>query len=345
MKDKDKTTGRAFIIAEIGVNHNGNKNLLRELIKQAAACGVDACKFQTFSAAKLASASTPKVEYQTLTSDIHESHLQMLQKLEMDHEMHLLAKSECEKRDLEFISTPYDPESVGYLADLGVKKIKTASADIVDHRIHRKITEHQLEPIIALGMATNEEIRSALEIYDGCSRKPTLLHCVSNYPCSDDSLNLKCISTLQTQFKLKVGFSDHSIGSDAAVAALCLGATVIEKHFTIDKLLPGPDHKASSTKEELCELVDRIRRVEVMLGHGHKTVQDEELSMRSISRKSTVAAKHISAGEVITEQSITMTRPGGGISGNGYFELIGKRARDAIIPGEVITWSKIEIND
>ena len=158
-------------------------------------------------------------------------------------------------------------------------------------------------------------------------------------------MNLKCISTLQTQFKLKVGFSDHSIGSDAAVAALCLGATVIEKHFTIDKLLPGPDHKASSTKEELCELVDRIRRVEVMLGHGHKTVQDEELSMRSISRKSTVAAKHISAGEVITEQSITMTRPGGGISGNGYFELIGKRARDAIIPGEVITWSKIEIND
>jgi len=336
---------RSFIIAEIGVNHNGRKDLLRELVHKAADCGVDACKFQTFNAEKLAAIATPKVDYQKLTSNAQESHLEMLQKLEMDHEMHLLAKTECEKRGLEFISTPYDPESVDYLASLGLKKIKTASADIVDHRIHKKIAENHLVPIVALGMATNKEIQSVIDIYKECLKKPTLLHCVSNYPCSDNSLNLRCISSLKDKFKLDVGFSDHSSGIDASIVAVSLGATIIEKHFTIDKSLPGPDHKASSTPEEFNKLVDRIRCVEVMLGNGQKTVQQEELSMRSISRKSAVSTKYIAAGELITEHAITMKRPGGGICGAEYFELIGKKTQLALHAGEIVTWDHIESYD
>lgn len=334
-----------FIIAEIGVNHNGSCELLKKLIQQASYCGADACKFQTFQAAKLASVSTPKARYQKLTSGGDESHFDMLKKLEMDHEMHVMAKSECEARNMEFISTPYDPVSVDYLKELGVQKIKTASADIVDHRIHKKIVENDLEPIVSLGMATYEEIFDMLEIYASSEKKPTLLHCVSNYPCSDESLNLNCIPNLRQKYQHEIGFSDHSIGNDAAVAAVCLGAKIIEKHFTIDKSLEGPDHKASSTPEEFSDLITRIRRIETMLGDGKKVLQDEELSMHSISRKSAVALRNIKSGELITEEALTMRRPGGGISGRRFFDLIDKTARYDIAAGERISWQKVHSND
>ena len=326
-----------FIIAEIGVNHNGDAKLLDDLVKSAAECGADACKFQTFKADKLASENTPKVGYQKLTSNPAESHLSMLKKLEMNHEMHMSAIDACDKNDIEFISTPYDPDSVDYLKQIGVKKIKTASADIVDYRIHKKIVEHGLKPIVAVGMATYAEISDLLTIYDNAKLPPTLLHCVSNYPCSDESLNLKCIQSMKKKFGYDVGFSDHSIGSGAAIASLAMGATIVEKHFTLDKNMVGPDHLASSTPEEFKELVCQIRRVEKMLGDGNKVLQEEEEAMLSISRKSIFALKDIHVGEIIREEYLTMRRPGGGMSGKQFYEVLGQSAKEYIHAGDMIS--------
>lgn len=336
---------KVFIIAEIGVNHNGNEILLKKLIEEAAKCGVDACKFQTFKADTLALTNTPKVKYQESTSDKGESHWEMLKRLEMTHDMHLIAMEECRNLGVEFISTPYDPESVKYLFDLGVEKVKTASADVVDHRIHLEIIKHEMEPYIALGMANQSEILQLLSLYSTANKPPTILHCVSNYPCSDKSLNLNCITTMQQDYGLKVGFSDHSVGSEAAAAAVALGAKVVEKHFTLDVNLPGPDHKASSIPSEFKELVARIRRVETMLGNGIKTPQDEEMSMKSISRKSAIAAQQIKAGQIITENNLTMRRPGNGISGQQYYDLLGKRVIRNIEKNEIISWDAIENDD
>jgi len=333
---------KSMIIAEIGVNHNGDETLLKNLIKSAAKCGVDACKFQTFNAAKLASASTPKVEYQLSTSDPRESHVEMLTKLQMSHEMHLLALETCQRYNVEFISTPYDPEAVEYLASLGVDKIKTASADIVDHRIHKKISELNLKPFVAVGMATEHEISEAVEIYKASKYKPTILHCVSSYPSSDEALNLRCIPYLRDKYSLNIGLSDHSIGSQAAVLSVALGASVIEKHFTLDKRLDGPDHQASCTPEEMNRLVAAIRRAEVMLGNDFKQIQKEELSMKRVSRKSAHTLTALKTGETLTEDNITMMRPGNGISGKDFYGLLGKKVRRSLDKHEMLNLDDVE---
>ena len=331
-----------MLIAEVGVNHNGCPDLLVKLVGAAAEAGADACKFQTFKADRLAKRDTPKVQYQMATSDPAETHWEMLKSLELTDEMHRLAIESCESYGVEFISTPYDPESVEYLNDLGVKTVKTASADVVDHRIHRKIVELGLNPIIAVGMASMAEIREMLEIYDGSRLSPTLLHCVSNYPCSHESLNLSCIPLLREEFKCKVGFSDHSVDAVAAGISVALGATVIEKHFTLDKTMSGPDHKASSTPVEFKDLVSTVRQTETVLGSPIKKIQQEEAQMCEVSRKSVCASNDIASGTVLSEENLTMLRPGKGLQGGAYYELIGKRLKIDLRGGQALTWGDVE---
>lgn len=327
-----------YIIAEIGVNHNGSIEITEKLIELAARSGVQAVKFQHFKADKLARLDTPKVEYQIRTSDPKESHFKMLKSLEISKEIEVLAIKKCAEFNLDFISTPYDPDAVDHLINLGCRYIKTASADIVDHRIHRKIASSNARALIATGMATISEIKSCIEIYASAAKAPVLLHCVSNYPCSNESLNLRVIVELAKTFNLELGFSDHSVGSRAATIAYTLGATYFEKHFTLNKSMKGPDHLASSNPDELKELVDALKVTETILGNPKKEVQAEEKQMRNVSRKSACTNRVIKKGEIITSEAITMMRPGGGICGNAFFDLIGKIAASEIPKGAQITY-------
>ena len=303
---------KCYIIAEVGVNHNGSSELLVELILAAKKSGADACKFQTFKANDLVAKSAPKVEYQKRAANPDETQYEMLKELELSDDMHSLAIETCAAAGIDFISTPYSPADAYYLAELGVKKFKTASADLVDHRIHRLLAGWNAEVLIATGMATDDEIEEALNCYQGSGSQVTLLHCVSNYPCTAESINLRAMAAIQEKYGLPVGYSDHSEGAFAAITAVAMGAQVVERHFTLDKSLPGPDHSASSTPSEFKEIVNAIRRVETILGASQKSVQHEELQMRSIARKSVVALKKIAVGERLSEENLTMKRPGGG---------------------------------
>ena len=331
-----------YIIAEIGVNHNGSVELAEKLIDAAARAGAHAVKFQHFKADKLASLETPKVKYQMRTSDPAESHHAMLKNLEISVEIESLAIRKCKELRIDFISTPYDPDAADHLISLGCKFIKTASADIVDHRIHKKIANSDARALIATGMATLDEISSCMAIYEKACKKPVLLHCVSNYPCSQESLNLRVIVELARKFNVDIGFSDHSVGHSAATIAYSLGASFFEKHFTLDKGMPGPDHLASSTPSEFFDLIQALKATELVLGSPEKKVQLEEMQMKEVSRKSACTSREIQVGEVITEECITMMRPGGGICGSSYFDLIGRKAVKVLPKGVQLKLSDIE---
>ena len=325
-----------FFIAEIGVNHNGDADLACKLIEEASKCGANAVKFQHFNAQKLAGPNTPKVQYQMRTSDPTETHQEMLEKLQITEEIEHAAIALCKKLNIEFISTPYDPESADHLIKLGCRYIKTASADIVDHRIHSVISKADIQPIIATGMATYEEIESVLEIYKHAIKKPILLHCVSNYPCSNESLNLRVIPEMAAKFNCQIGFSDHSIDEKAALASYVLGSRYFEKHFTLDKNAIGPDHSASSSPQELKFLIGELHKLELMLGNPDKAVQDEEIQMKEISRKSIHTSKTIEKGTIFINGNLTMIRPGNGLHGPFYQKVLGKVATKHLPAGHQI---------
>ena len=297
---------RVFIIAEAGVNHNGSLGLAIQLVDAAAKAGADAVKFQTFDAASLALPNTRKVAYQLETTPADESHFQMLKQLELSKDDHQRLFEHCAKRKIEFISTPYDINSADFLNKLGVQKFKTASADIVDLPLHSFLSGTGKDVIVATGMATLGEIEEVLGLYANKS-KISLLHCVSNYPCSTESLNLRAMVTLRNAFNVEVGFSDHSVGSLASTLSVALGGRVIEKHFTLDKSLPGPDHKASCEFAEFAELVGSIRATELALGDPSKRCQPEEAEMASVSRKSIVLNTDVKKGEELTLEHIALT--------------------------------------
>lgn len=311
--NKPSSADRCFIIAEIGVNHAGDVELAKNMIDAAKDAGADAVKFQTFTAEKLVSQFTPKVKYQESTTSKNESHFQMIKSLEFSYEDHVPVFKYCEEKGVDFISTPYDVESAQFLVSIGVKIFKTASADIVDLSLHCYIAQHADIAIVSTGMATLGEIEQVVEIYRKRDCELTLLHCVSNYPCAIESLNLNVMKTLKDAFHCDVGYSDHAIGPYPAAAAVALGAAIVEKHFTLDKNMEGPDHKASSDPKEFSQLVDAIRMVELSLGSPIKSVQDEEKQMRNVSRKSLFIAKDIKAGEVFTNNELTLKRPGTGL--------------------------------
>lgn len=334
---------KIYLVAEIGVNHNGDINLAKKMIDAAKDSGADAVKFQTFSADNLVSHGTPKVKYQESTTDKDETHFELIKKLELSREAHYLLKEYSEKLDLDFISTPYDIDSAKFLLDLGVKLFKTASADIVDFPLHKFIANTGKPTIVSTGMATLGEIEDILNIYRFADNNNViLLHCVSNYPCSDKSLNLSVMDTMSKAFELPVGFSDHSIGDEAAILSVALNAKVIEKHFTLDKNLPGPDHKASSTPQEFYQLAFSVRRAEAMIGSKIKYCQKEEMQMRDVSRKSLTAVREIEKGEIITSEDIILKRPGTGLSYKEFKFIVGKKARKNIMKDTQISFLDLE---
>lgn len=334
---------KCYMIAEIGVNHNGEMNLAKELIDAAKESGADAAKFQTFKASSLVSKGTPKVRYQEDTTSKEESHYEMIQKLEFKFEDHGEIKNYCDSKGIDFLSTAYDVESAIFLDKLGVKAFKTASADIVDMPLQKYIAETGKPSIVSVGMATMQEIQDLVELYEESKNQDIiLLHCVSNYPCSDQSLNLRVIQALKDEFKVPVGYSDHSIGSEAAMISMAYDVKVIEKHFTLDKTMNGPDHKASSTPEEFKALVDNIRRAEIALGSPVKSCQEEEKQMSTVSRKSIMAKDKIRKGETISAEKITLKRPGTGLNGFQLADVIGKKAKKEIEIDEMIKLEEIE---
>ncbi|WP_415902798.1 N-acetylneuraminate synthase family protein [Neptuniibacter sp. QD29_5] len=318
---------RVYLIAEIGVNHDGSFERAKSLIDLAQASGANAVKFQSFSAKDLARHDTPKVEYQIETTGAETSHYEMLTSLELNAEEELGLLEYCNRIGIDFISTPYSVAAVESLDNMGVKQFKVASADIIDIPLLEAISVTGKPVILALGMASLGEIENALACFSNYHPSDVvLLHCVSNYPCSDESLNLQVIRTLQATFPHPVGFSDHSLGTLAGCVSVSLGAKVIEKHFTSDSTLPGPDHRASSEPDEFRELVNNVRRVELQLGSPWKQSQPEEAGMAKTSRKSLVYVRDIKAGEEFCREDFTMKRPGNGLGWDSVRYFIGQRA-------------------
>lgn len=323
------------IIAEIGVNHNGSLEQARRLVYSAKSCGADIAKFQTFSADRLASRSTPKVPYQLRTSDPKESHYEMLRQLELSHTDHLDLKSYCEQIGIEFCSTPYSLEDAEFLHAIGMRVFKVASADLIDRTLHEFLASTGRECILATGMATLDEVKQTLHIYDKGKGlgKVILLQCTSAYPADSADANLLVMRTLNEEFGCRVGYSDHTSGNECAIAAAALGAIVIEKHFTLDKSMVGPDHAASATPEEFAALIKSVRLVEKALGDGRKRITESEAAMCRVSRKSIVAGRDLSAGHVIGLTDLAFKRPGTGLSPMRYPEVVGKTLKRNLIAG------------
>lgn len=322
-----KNFKKTYIIAEIGVNHNGDISLAKKLIEEAKKSGANAVKFQTFKADTLSTINSPKVDYQLRTSDPLESHYEMLKKLELAYDDHFILKNFCQRIEIDFLSTPYDLNSAKFLfEELDIKFFKTASADLIDLPLHNYISKTKKPSIISVGMATLEEIQETIQIYKKSKNNQIcLLHCVSNYPCSDKSLNMNTIHTLKENFNLPVGYSDHSLGFEASLISISMGACIIEKHFTLDKKLPGPDHLASSTPTEFKTLVKAVRRAEIMMGSFEKKCRSEELQMSKVSRKSIFLNSNVKKGEILKMNTIILKRPGIGLKPNLIKNILGKK--------------------
>ena len=339
MKDLAKT----YIIAEIGVNHNGSFDIAKQMIDAAKLSGADAVKFQTFTAETLVSISTPKVDYQIVTTDKDESHYDMIKSLELSKEVHFEIIKYCKQIQIEFISTPYDIQSAKFLDELGVKIFKTASADIVDLPLQKFLADTKKPVLVSTGMATLDEVNDVVEIYKAANNSDiTLLHCVSNYPCEYTSLNLNAMLTLGDEFNLAVGYSDHAKGVYPAVAAVALGAKVVEKHFTLNRAIKGPDHKASSTPDEFKDLVTAIRVCEMSLGDHEKKVQLEEMQMRQVSRKSIFVKNKIGKNTKISLKDLILKRPGTGLYSKSLLDLDGKFAKYNLEDGHMISMDDVE---
>lgn len=331
---------KTFIIAEAGVNHNGSLKTALEMIDVAAKAGADAVKFQTFKAEKMISKYAPKAEYQKNTTGTEGSQLEMAKKFELGKAEHRELFDCCLEKKIQFISTPFDLESIDLLHDLGLQIFKIPSGEITNLPYLRRIGKLGRRVILSTGMARLGEIEDALLVLQeaGSSLSViTILHCNTAYPTPFDDVNLRAMLTIRAAFPgVEVGYSDHTQGIDIPIAAVAMGATVIEKHFTLDRTLPGPDHKASLVPKELHEMIQAIRHVEIALGDGVKKLTASEAKNKPIARKSIVAAGIIKKGEVFTAENLTVKRPGNGISPMRWDEVIGNVAEKDYEPDELI---------
>lgn len=352
------------IIAEAGVNHNGSKELAFKLVDAAHAAGADIVKFQTFKAKNLVTQDAKQAEYQTRNTGVAESQFAMLSRLELDYETHHELIAYCAELGIEFLSTAFDQESLEFLVeDLKLTTLKIPSGELTNAPFVLEHARTGCDLIVSTGMATLAEVEAALgAIAFGLTQpltttpsedafaqayaseagqaalksKVTLLHCTTEYPAPLAEVNLKAMQTLAIAFGLTAGYSDHTAGTTIPIAATALGASLIEKHFTLDKTLPGPDHKASLEPDELKAMVQAIHDVELSLGSGIKSPQPSEIKNKAIARKSLVAANAIKAGEVFTEENLTTKRPGDGLSPYQYWSLLGKPAQQNYAEGELI---------
>lgn len=330
---------KTLIIAEAGVNHNGDIALARKLIEVAAAAGADRVKFQTFSADRLVTTQARKADYQIQSTDAGESQHSMLRRLELTSGMHDELIAHCRSQGIEFFSTGFDVQSVDLLVRLGLDRFKIPSGEITNLPYLRHVGAYGKPVILSTGMASLGEIEAALMALDqaGTPRDQiTVLHCTTEYPAPMAKVNLRAMLTIQRAFGVAVGYSDHTPGIEVAIAAVALGATIIEKHFTLDRNLPGPDHKASLEPHELQAMVTAIRNVEQAMGNGIKCASPSELKNRPISRKSIVAARAIEEGEIFSNDNLAAKRPGTGISPMRWDEVVGRKARRRYAQDELI---------
>lgn len=328
-----------FIIAEAGVNHNGSLELAKKLIDVAAKAGADAVKFQTFKADKLVSKTAKKAEYQQQTTNASESQYAMIKKLELDIAAHHELIAYCKTKNILFLSTPFDHESIELLNDLGMSIFKIPSGEITNLPYLRHIGSLGKKVIMSSGMADLGEIEDALDILAEAGtlkENISVLHATTEYPCPIDEVNLRAMQTIAAAFGIKAGYSDHTNGIEIPIAAAAMGATVIEKHFTLDREMEGPDHKASLEPEELIAMVKAIRNIEKALGNGIKKPSFSEAKNIAVARKSIVAACPIREGESFTAANIAIKRPGNGISPMRYDEIIGINAKKDYEADELI---------
>ena len=320
---------KTLIIAEAGVNHNGDLELAKQIVKAAANAGADLVKFQTFTAERLAIDSAPKADYQNQTTDQKQSQFAMLRQLELTAEMHEQLIVYCSKQGIGFFSTGFDLQSVDYLASLGADRFKIPSGEITNLPYLRHVGAFGKPLILSTGMATLGEIEAALDACEiaGTPRsRITVLHCNTEYPTPMQDVNLRAMCSIRDAFGVAVGYSDHTLGIEVPIAAVALGATVIEKHLTLDRNWPGPDHKASLEPDEFAVMVRAIRNIEQAMGDGIKRPSPSEAKNKPIARKSLVAARSIKAGERFTPENLTAKRPGTGVSPMRWDKAMGRTA-------------------
>ena len=317
---------RILIIAEAGVNHNGSMELAKKLVDTAKACGADIVKFQTAKLSSLVSKSAPMAEYQKENTGKEESQKDMLSKLLLPFEDYRVLADYCREVGIKFLSTPFDVESIDFLDPL-LDIWKVPSGEITNYPYLVKIAKTGKDIILSTGMCVMTEVEEAVKVLrDNGAGKITILHCTTNYPTPMEDVNLKAMLTLKERFGCDVGYSDHTRGIEVPIAAAALGATVLEKHFTLDRNMEGPDHKASLEPDELRDMVLAVRNIEKALGDGVKEPTEVELKNRLVARKSIIAARDIKKGEVFTEDNLTTKRPGSGISPMKWNEVIGRKA-------------------
>ena len=330
IKIGDRTIGHGcpcFVIAEAGVNHNGNLDMSFQLVDAAVNAGADAVKFQTFTAERIVTRDAPKAAYQKETTGSNESQLQMLKKLELSPQDHRRLQACCEKQGIIFLSTAFDEKSADFLEELDMPAFKVPSGEITNLPFLKHVAQKGKPLIVSTGMSSLEEVKSAVAVIRKTgNRDLVLLHCVSAYPADAADANLRAMQTLSTAFGVPVGYSDHTLGIEVSLAAVAIGACVIEKHFTLDCTLPGPDHRASLEPGELSVLVRGVRTVEVALGHGRKEPALSEADTAAVARKSIVTACDIPAGTRVTRKLIVMKSPGTGLPSSLLGKVIGRIA-------------------
>jgi N,N'-diacetyllegionaminate synthase len=331
---------KTLIIAEAGVNHNGDIEIAKKLIDVAAEAGADLVKFQTFSGDRLATSSAKQAEYQIQNTDIQISQRSMLKKLELDEEEHKVLINHCESAGISFFSTGFDIESVNLLIKLGQKRFKIPSGEITNLPLLRHIGKQGKEVILSTGMSTLDEVGKAIQAIEnaGTSRESiTVLQCTTAYPTPIEDVNLRAMRSIGEKFNVSIGYSDHTAGIETSIAAVALGAKIIEKHFTLDRKLPGPDHKASLEPSELLQMIRAIRNIELSLGDGIKRLMPSETENVNIARKSIVASQKILAGELFSSDNLTSKRPGNGISPMKWDEVLGTKAKKDFSVDEIIS--------
>ena len=334
----------AFAIAEAGVNHNGELALAKQLVDKAVWAGADAVKFQTFKAEKLVTTYAEKASYQKENTGNHdESQFDMLKKLELSYNDFIELKAYCDEKNIIFLSTPFDFESASFLKEIGVEAFKFSSGDLTNIPFLQFVARFDKPIILSSGMSTLGDIEEAVDaIYKSDNNKLAVLHCTSNYPASIESVNLKAMLTIKNAFNVVGGYSDHTEGIVISCSAVALGANIIEKHFTLDKNMEGPDHKASLQPEELKEMIDNIRKIESALGDGIKKYSNNEVDTMKVARKSIVSSRYINKGETISFDCLDYKRPGTGLLPKYYKDLLGKKAKIDISQDEQINFFMVE---
>lgn len=332
-----------YVIAEAGVNHNGDVALAHRLIDVAVEAGADAVKFQTFQTDRLAARQAPKAAYQRETTDATESQADMLRRLELSHEAHVELRDYCRRRGVTFLSTPFDEESADFLYGLGVPGYKISSGDLTNIPFLQYVARKGRPMLISTGMATLGEVEDAVRAIEAEGLNDlAVLQCVSNYPAEPDDVNLRAMATLAQAFRKPVGYSDHTLGIDVALAAVALGACIVEKHFTLDKGMAGPDHRASLEPDELKAMISGIRRVERSLGDGVKRPRPSEAAVALVARKSLYWAQDMEKGGAVKRDDFIALRPASGLLPCRLKELLGRRLRRAVKAGTAVQESDFE---